>query len=146
MNDSELAANPCFTDGYALQDLNVTPMLAQHVDASFDVVTCALSVDYLTRPLEVFREVQRVLRPGGHFVLSFSNRMFAPKAISIWRDSNDSAHVWTVAAYFHYSLRQELEQAGGAIGNSGWKDLTVLDLSPEEGDPLFVVQAAKAEF
>ena len=161
MNDAELAANECFfSGGYDLQDLNVAPGLPQHADSSFNVVTCALSVDYLTRPLEVFREVHRVLRPGGHFVLSFSNRMFAPKAVGIWRDSGDSQHVWTVAAYFHYCLQQQEQQqqqqqreeaAGGQAGEDGiggaWKDLTVLDLSPSaEGDPLFVVQAAKSEF
>ena len=72
--------------------------------------------------VEVFREVHRVLRPGGHFVLSFSNRMFAPKAVGIWRDSGDSQHVWTVAAYFHYCLqqqRQREEAAGGQAGEEG---------------------------
>jgi SAM-dependent methyltransferase len=38
-----------------------------------------VSVDYLTRPREVFREVARVLRPGGRFVLSQSNRLFYSK-------------------------------------------------------------------
>ena len=43
-------------------------------DGSFDVVTCVVSVDYLVHPREVFKEVGRVLRPGGKFVLSQSNR------------------------------------------------------------------------
>jgi ubiquinone/menaquinone biosynthesis C-methylase UbiE len=37
-------------------------------DSSFDVVTCVVSVDYLTKPLEVFKEISRVLRPGGGWV------------------------------------------------------------------------------
>ena len=89
--------------------------------------------------------VFRVLAPGGRFVVSFSNRMFSPKAIKIWRESNDSAHVWAVAAFFHYSCPNPHGAAGAGCG---WEDLTVLDLSPDsdgrEGDPLFVLQATKS--
>ena len=38
-----------------------------------------MSVDYLTRPLEVFREMHRCLKPGGLAVMSFSNRCFPTK-------------------------------------------------------------------
>jgi hypothetical protein len=31
----------------------------------YQVVTNAVSVDYLTRPLEMMKEVNRVLKPGG---------------------------------------------------------------------------------
>ncbi len=51
-------------------------------DNSFDVVTNAVSVDYLTRPLEVFREMHRVLKPGGQAIMSFSNRCFPTKGES----------------------------------------------------------------
>ena len=42
-----------------------------------------VSVDYLIRPLEIFKEVNRVLRPGGKFILSQSNRCFPTKAIAM---------------------------------------------------------------
>jgi hypothetical protein len=87
-----------------------------------------------------FPQANRVLRRGGHFVVSFSDRMFEPKAVALWRDGDDNAHVWTVAAYFHFSQRSAGE--GGTEGVA-WKELTVLDLSREHGDPLFVVQATK---
>jgi ubiquinone/menaquinone biosynthesis C-methylase UbiE len=48
-------------------------------DNTFDVITNAVSVDYLTRPLEVFREMHRVLKPGGQAIMSFSNRCFPTK-------------------------------------------------------------------
>jgi SAM-dependent methyltransferase len=48
-------------------------------DNSFDVITNAVSVDYLTKPLEVFREMHRVLKPGGQAIMSFSNRCFPTK-------------------------------------------------------------------
>jgi predicted methyltransferase len=40
----------------------------------------------LQKPEEVFAEVFRVLKPGGVFIVSFSNRMFYEKAVSGWRD------------------------------------------------------------
>lgn len=42
-----------------LQDLNVDPKLP-FPDESFDVVTCVVSVDYLNKPLEVFKEVRYI--------------------------------------------------------------------------------------
>lgn len=47
----ELKKNPVLTD-YAVQDLNVNPKLP-YDDNSFDVITNAVSVDYLTKPIEV---------------------------------------------------------------------------------------------
>ena len=43
------------------------------------MVTNAVSVDYLNNPLEVFKEMNRVLKPGGRAIMSFSNRCFPTK-------------------------------------------------------------------
>ena len=72
MNEFELSKNPQLTS-YDVKDLNVDPVFP-YEDASFDKVTCVVSVDYLTRPKEVFKEIGRVLRPGGVAMLSISNR------------------------------------------------------------------------
>ena len=98
MNASELAAN-AMADEWSVADLNRDPVLA-YADASFDAVTCAVSVDYLSRPLEVFAEVARVLRPGGPFVCTFSNRCFPTKAIRGWLSTDDRGRCAIVAAYF----------------------------------------------
>lgn len=47
----ELARNPILTE-YVVRDLNVDPKLPYESD-SFDVITNAVSVDYLARPIEV---------------------------------------------------------------------------------------------
>ena len=47
---------------------------------SFDIVTCTVSFDYLCKPLEVMKEVGRVLKVGGMVILSTSNRCFPTKA------------------------------------------------------------------
>ena len=76
---TELACNDQLTS-FVARDLNNNPALP-FADASFDVVTCVVSFDYLTKPREVMAEVARVLRPGGRVVLSQSNRCFFTKAV-----------------------------------------------------------------
>ena len=98
MNPEELAANPQAAS-WCVRDLNAEPTLPFD-DASFDAVTCCVSVDYLTRPLEVFGEVARVLRPGAPFILTFSNRCFPTKAIRAWLTTDDRGHVAIVRSYF----------------------------------------------
>lgn len=82
MNAEELAGNPLFTS-HRVHDLNRQPSLP-YGDGEFDAAICSLSVEYLVRPFEVFAEVARVLRPGGRFVVTFSNRWFPPKVIRGW--------------------------------------------------------------
>jgi SAM-dependent methyltransferase len=82
LNPEELAANTEATET-VVQDLNQDHNLTFET-GSFDAVICTASVEYLTDPLQVFREVERVLRPGGIVAVAFSNRWFPPKAIAVW--------------------------------------------------------------
>ena len=72
MNDYELSQNKQIND-YVVKDLNEDPVLPFD-DESFDKVCCVVSVDYLNKPLQIFKEIGRVLRPGGECILSMSNR------------------------------------------------------------------------
>ena len=97
LNAEELAANPMATARH-VQDLNTTPRLP-YPDACFDAVLNCVSVDYLVRPVEVFAEVARVLRPGGVSVCTFSNRCFPTKAVRGWLATDDQTHCAIVATY-----------------------------------------------
>jgi SAM-dependent methyltransferase len=61
---------------------------------------CTVSVEYLTHPLAVFSEVARVLRPGGRFVVTVSNRWFPPKAIRVWKELHEFERMGLVMEYF----------------------------------------------
>lgn len=130
MNAVELAANPAATDTI-VHDLNDDPALPFD-DATFDAVTCCVSVDYLVRPVEVFGEVARVLRPGRTFAVTFSNRCFPSKAIRAWLAADDRQRCAIVAAYF------------AAVGRFG--PPTVQLRNPDlPGDPLYAVWASTYE-
>ncbi len=98
MNREELEANPRL-DERLVHDLNADPRLP-FADESFDAVLCALSVEYLVRPRELFREVRRVLRPGGAFLVTFSNRWFPGKAIQLWPQLHEFERMGLVLAWF----------------------------------------------
>jgi SAM-dependent methyltransferase len=84
MNGLELKFNDQLTGGIEALDLNESPKLP-YPDESFDVVTCVVSIDYLIRPVDVLKEVHRVLRPGGKMIVSQSNRCFPTKAVAMVR-------------------------------------------------------------
>lgn len=128
MNRAELEANPQ-ASSRVVADLNADPRLP-FADASFDDAVCCVSVDYLVRPVEVFAEVARVLRPGGRLVCTFSNRCFPTKAVKGWLANDDRGRLGIVDAYF--------EQSGGF-------DRAVLaHRNPgARGDPLYAAWAAR---
>ncbi len=127
MNAAELARNPQAAAA-VVHDLNAQPGLP-FSDGSFDAAVCCVSVDYLVRPIEVFVDLARVVRPGGPFVCTFSNRCFPTKAIRGWLYATDAEHGEIVAGYFR--------QAGE------WGEPVVSRRTPPDhpGDPLWAVWA-----
>jgi SAM-dependent methyltransferase len=99
LNRNELSRNEVLTD-WVYHDLNKDPSLPFPGD-TFDVVLNVVSVDYMTSPLEIFREVGRILKPGGLFLVVFSNRMFEQKAVKIWRQSAEEERVLLVQEFFN---------------------------------------------
>ncbi|NBC12073.1 MAG: methyltransferase domain-containing protein [Gammaproteobacteria bacterium] len=101
MNAEELAQNPMLTER-SRHDLNAEPRLP-YADATFDAAVCTLSVEYLTDPLAVFRELARVLMPGGIAIMTFSNRWFPTKAIRLWEQLHELERPGLVLEYFRSS-------------------------------------------
>ncbi len=125
MNAAEMADNPQL-DTFVVHNLNREPILPFE-DEAFDAAVSAVSVQYLTRPIDVFADVRRVLVPGGPFVVSFSNRCFPTKAVAIWLANGDAAHRSLVRGY--------LEATGFAE--------VVDERRPSPDDPLYVVRGVR---
>ena len=131
LNAEEMEDNPDL-DTYVVHDVNADPYLPFEAD-TFDAVVLTVSIQYLIKPIEVFREVNRILKPGGPFAVIFSNRMFPTKAVAIWRGLDDRQHVDLVGAYFQHAGKFE--------------GLAAQDRTPpavEDTDPVYVVFARKA--
>lgn len=138
---------------------NANPTLP-YEDNSFDVVTCVVSIDYLTKPIEVLKEVnacdslhvmclsylstiansssfiekvRRVLRPGGKVVISQSNRCFPSKAVALWLEMNDRQHLELINGYLKYA----------GFGEAQAYDITASVPGERFNDPMFIVEVTK---
>jgi len=125
LNFQELENNPRL-DRYVVQNLNENPVLP-FSDNEFGAAGICVSIDYLARPVEVLHDLGRVLEPGAPVVITFSNRCFPDKVVSVWLELDDRGRMSLVEDY--------LREAGD------WSDVHSLDRSPEKhfSDPLYAV-------
>lgn len=127
LNAEEMEDNPQL-DEWIVHNLNTTPRLPFD-DQIFDAAVCTVSIQYMTRPIDVFRDINRVLKPGAPFILSFSNRCFPQKAIALWLAMTDAQHVELVKNYFNtFDAWDEVQT---------WDNLADI----QNTDPLFIVWA-----
>lgn len=101
LNKDELEANTQLS-AIIIHDLNEDYSLPFN-NHTFDAVINTVSVDYLIRPVDVFSEIGRVLRPDGIFILVFSNRMFPPKAVNIWKNTLEKDRIDLVKKFITLS-------------------------------------------
>jgi len=126
MNAEELAANDHLDDWF-VRNFNEKQSLPLESE-SFDAVLCAVSVQYLQHPTDVFAEFARVLAPDGRLIVSFSNRMFPTKAVRVWRESSMDERAALVCRY--------VESTGG------FEEQTVVTERPDR-DPFYAVVARR---
>jgi hypothetical protein len=121
MNETELRENAQLTD-HVVHDLNAEPRLP-YADGEFDGAVVTVSVQYMTRPVETFRDVGRVLKPGAPFVVTYSNRLFPTKAVRIWTALDAQERASLIAAYFKYAGNFGPAQAADrSIDSGGYND------------------------
>ncbi len=128
MNAPELAGNPRLDD-HVVHDLNADPILPYASD-TFDFVMIAVSIQYLIRPLEVFKEISRVLRVNGQVIISTSHRCFPTKAIRAFHEHGAKDRIQLIAEYIRRT--------------EGFGEPELLDRSPTGADPLWLVCGARS--
>ncbi len=130
MNAEEMSGNPQLNQ-WIVKDINKDSHLP-YEENLFDAVMVIVSVQYMTDPISIFKEVNRVLKKTGKFHVVYSNRMFPTKATKIWKVFNDIERANLIGSYF---------------ANSGsWSVPNAVNLSPTgnfPSDPLFAVSAQK---
>jgi hypothetical protein len=130
LNGNELSKNPALTE-WCLHDLNKNPILPFAND-TFDVVLNVVSVDYMTKPFDVFREVNRILK----------SRMFEQKAVKIWRQSSEEERILLVEEFFSRDGTFTRPQLFESKGKSRPKDDKYAHLGIPS-DPIYAVYAEK---
>jgi FKBP-type peptidyl-prolyl cis-trans isomerase 2 len=98
LNTDELKKNSQLSE-FMVHDLNANTTLPFD-SSTFDAVVNTASVEYLTDPLAVFREVFRILRPQGYFIVTFSNRWFPTKSINLWQELHEFERMGMVLECF----------------------------------------------
>jgi SAM-dependent methyltransferase len=126
MNQVELQHNPRLDDR-VVQDLNLHPELP-YPDATFDAVINAVSIQYLTRPIEVYTSACRVLKPGGLALIATSHRCFPTKAIMAWHTLSPADRIQLIGTYLQHG---------------GFDAIDFIDRSPANADPLWIVTGRK---
>jgi len=140
LNENELGKNKALTK-VVLHDVNKDPHLP-FPDNRFDVVINTVSVDYMTKPAPVFKEVARVLKPGGLFLVVFSNRMFPEKAVKVWREAGEEERVLLVEDFFRETGAFEKPAVFLSKGKPRPKDDKYAHLGIPS-DPIYAVYADK---
>jgi SAM-dependent methyltransferase len=140
LNENEISRNRVLTD-FVVHDLNENPSLP-FPDNMFDAVLNTVSVDYMTKPVEVFLEVGRILKPGGLFLVTFSNRMFPQKVVKVWKEADEEARVILVEEFFERTGMFEKPSVFVSKGKPRPKDDKYAHLNIPS-DPIYAVYADK---
>ena len=143
LNAVELDENPQLTERI-VHDINANPTLPL-ADDSLDAAVVTVSIQYMIKPVEVFAEINRALKPGAAFHVIYSNRMFPTKAVAVWQSLDDRRRAQLIASYF-----QNSEQNSGQNprqNSGGWDDIRAFNITPQlphYSDPVYVVAATKS--
>lgn len=132
MNKSEMSKNPVLK-AWSVQDLNEDPGVrlpqteSQSSEKKLDASTCVVSIDYLTKPVEVLASIRRKTNIGGKVHLVISNRCFPTKVVGRWLKIGED---------------ERLEMVGDYLWWGGWRDIEIVAVVEATWmkDPLWVVR------
>ena len=125
LNDREMDRNEQLNE-WRVHDLNSQPFLPFLAD-EFDAALICVSIDYLIKPVTVLKHLGRILKSNAPLIITYSNRYFETKATAAWLHLSDEER--------GYLIKDFLNEA------KCFKNIELLDRSPEQGDPLYAVVA-----
>ncbi len=103
-------------------------------EKSFDAVICTAAFHHFPDPLSALKEIHRVLRSGGLFVLTDTCR---DQSLGTW--VWDRLHRWFEPGHVKYYRRDELR---GLFGSAGFRDVDETELRPTFAETRKLVRRA----
>lgn len=116
-------------------------------DEFFDGIIVLTGFDASKSPRDDFRELWRVLKPGGTCNLVFfagTNQTSDDSPVKLWTTTNDEQKIWISGSYMQYSVK------------GGWSDIEAYDISGVTGNetmsfqktsddvlPIFLIRGTK---
>ena len=79
----------------------------------FDRIIFSSNIDCIDKPRDIFREIWRVLKPGGLCMVCFPKVVESLKPVKMWTTMNEEQKIWIVGSYYHYSVGEGFEQIEG---------------------------------
>lgn len=115
LNKEEMVANPLlcdFPERRIQLNLNQEPQdikaaWSDREPPKFDTVTCVVSIDYISRPLQVLRSIRERTNDGGSIHLVVSNRCFPTKVVKLWLEYDEQQRLQLVGGQFISHLLTE---------------------------------------
>ena len=140
LNEEELKQNKQLSS-YIVHNLNNHTKLP-FPDHCFDAVICTVSIEYLTQPYKVMKEIGRVLEEKGICVIIVSDRWFPGKQIQPWSDLHPFERQGLVLDYFIRQKAFSLLQTESIRGYPRPMDDAHF-MSTRFADPIFTVWGMK---
>jgi SAM-dependent methyltransferase len=114
---------------------------------SYDRIVVSAGIESLVDPRSLFRDIWRMLKPGGTCITCFSGKNYSPsdKSAKMWTTMNDEQKIWIAGSYFHYSAGPGWEAIEGydLLGSTGEKKMIFESDSKAQDGTAYVVSANK---
>ena len=101
------------------------------VEPGFDVVVCSETLEHIYDPLAVTKEIYRLLRPGGTYIVSTPNFDFVDHYINNFREVHFASNKpWTKEHIHWYTLESHVD----LLSLAGFKDYEYMGADPHYGE------------
>ena len=94
-----------------------TDALMPFAKNAYDVIVVTSGIESLSEPRDVFREIWRVLKPGGRCIVCFSGKPNIPELqpVKMWTTMTEEQKIWIVGSYYQYSAGEGWENIEGYV-------------------------------
>lgn len=96
-------------------------------EGKYDAAVCTLSLEYMTRPVDILRYVAHFLNPGAPVLIGFTSHYDRERVIQGWADLHEFERMGLALEYLR--VANLFEDAGTVSVRNDWRD---------KDDPLFM--------